>query len=182
MTNFIGPSAVHVPIPIYGEPVTDDDGHEYRPVTGYVPGYHVNIVRADLDAHDAALVSTEAEARQALEAFDALPDSAFVQPEETWDDEPWLTRAQRREPLQADLDAAVADLPNTLAQYEVTPGPNTPVNTWACDALVMIGGEIVDGEIVGGELRWLNTAFLEFADEAKARKALGGLLYPDDPE
>jgi hypothetical protein len=32
-----------VPIAIYGEPVTDDEGHTYRPVTGYEPGYHVNI-------------------------------------------------------------------------------------------------------------------------------------------
>jgi len=32
-----------VPIAIYGEPVTDDEGHTYTPVTGYEPGYHLNI-------------------------------------------------------------------------------------------------------------------------------------------
>jgi hypothetical protein len=32
-----------VPIAIYGDPITDDEGHTYRPITGYVPGYHVNI-------------------------------------------------------------------------------------------------------------------------------------------
>jgi hypothetical protein len=32
-----------IPIAIYGDPITDDEGNTYRPVTGYVPGYHVNI-------------------------------------------------------------------------------------------------------------------------------------------
>jgi hypothetical protein len=32
-----------VPIAIYGDPITDDEGNTYRPVMGYVPGYHVNI-------------------------------------------------------------------------------------------------------------------------------------------
>jgi hypothetical protein len=32
-----------VPIAIHGEPITDDEGHIYRPVVGYEPGYHVNI-------------------------------------------------------------------------------------------------------------------------------------------
>jgi hypothetical protein len=32
-----------VPIAIYGEPMTDDEGHTYRPVIGYVDGYHLNI-------------------------------------------------------------------------------------------------------------------------------------------
>ena len=32
-----------VPIAIYGDPVTDEEGNTYRPVTGYVEGYHVNI-------------------------------------------------------------------------------------------------------------------------------------------
>jgi hypothetical protein len=39
------PSLIDAPIPIaiYGDPVTDDEGNTYRPVTGYVDGYHVNI-------------------------------------------------------------------------------------------------------------------------------------------
>jgi hypothetical protein len=32
-----------VPIPLYGDPITDDEGNTYRPVIGYVDGYHVNI-------------------------------------------------------------------------------------------------------------------------------------------
>ena len=32
-----------VPIAIYGDPITDDEGHTYRPVIGYVDGYHVNV-------------------------------------------------------------------------------------------------------------------------------------------
>lgn len=32
-----------VPIAIYGDPITDDEGHTYRPVTGYVDGYHINV-------------------------------------------------------------------------------------------------------------------------------------------
>ena len=32
-----------VPIAIHGEPITDDEGHIYRPVVGYEPGYHVNV-------------------------------------------------------------------------------------------------------------------------------------------
>jgi hypothetical protein len=32
-----------VPIAIYGDPITDDEGNTYRPIEGYVPGYHVNI-------------------------------------------------------------------------------------------------------------------------------------------
>ncbi len=32
-----------VPIAIYGDTITDDEGNTYRPVTGYVDGYHVNI-------------------------------------------------------------------------------------------------------------------------------------------
>jgi hypothetical protein len=32
-----------VPIAIYGEPMTDDEGHTYSPVIGYVDGYHLNI-------------------------------------------------------------------------------------------------------------------------------------------
>jgi len=107
MTNFIGPSAIHVPIPIYGEPITDDDGIERRSVTEYAPGYHVNIARSDIT--------------------------------------------------------------DALGAFEVTPGPNTPANTWA-------------GDEQGDDGCWLNTAFLAFADEAEAREALGGLLYPDDPE
>lgn len=104
MITFIGPRALHVPIPIYGDPVTDNDGIEYRPVTGYVPGYHVNIARAGL---------TEA-----------------------------------------------------LEPFEVTPGPNTPVNTWA-------------GDTMGEDGRWMQTAFLEFTNEAAAKSALAGLLFEE---
>ncbi len=32
-----------VPIAIYGEPATDDEGHTCRPITGYVDGYHLNV-------------------------------------------------------------------------------------------------------------------------------------------
>jgi hypothetical protein len=32
-----------VPIAIYGEPVTNDEGLTYRPVIGHIDGYHVNI-------------------------------------------------------------------------------------------------------------------------------------------
>ena len=32
-----------VPIAIYGDPITDDEGNTYSPVTGYVEGYHLNI-------------------------------------------------------------------------------------------------------------------------------------------
>jgi hypothetical protein len=32
-----------VPIAIYGDPITEDAGHTYRPVIGYVDGYHVNV-------------------------------------------------------------------------------------------------------------------------------------------
>jgi hypothetical protein len=32
-----------VPIAIYGDPITEDAGHTYRPVIGYVSGYHVNV-------------------------------------------------------------------------------------------------------------------------------------------
>jgi hypothetical protein len=32
-----------VPIAIYGDEITDDEGHTYRPVTGYVDGYHLNV-------------------------------------------------------------------------------------------------------------------------------------------
>lgn len=105
MTTFIGPSALHVPVPIYGEPITNYDGFEYRPVTGHVPSYHVNMARADLT--------------EALEAF------------------------------------------------EVTPEPNTPINTWAGDSL-------------GADGRWQQTAFLEFTDEAAAREALAGLLFSNE--
>jgi hypothetical protein len=44
-----------VPIAIYGDPVTDDEGNTYRPVTGYVEGYHLNIapqiMRPDLEIY-----------------------------------------------------------------------------------------------------------------------------------
>jgi hypothetical protein len=46
-----------IPIAIYGEPVTDEEGHTYRPVTGYVEGYHLNIapqiMRPDLEPYAA---------------------------------------------------------------------------------------------------------------------------------
>jgi hypothetical protein len=32
-----------VPIAIFGDPITDDEGNTHRPVTGYVEGYHLNI-------------------------------------------------------------------------------------------------------------------------------------------
>lgn len=32
-----------VPIAIYGDPITDDEGHTHRPVIGYVDGYHLNV-------------------------------------------------------------------------------------------------------------------------------------------
>jgi hypothetical protein len=32
-----------VPIAIYGDPITDDEGNEARDVIGYVEGYHLNI-------------------------------------------------------------------------------------------------------------------------------------------
>jgi hypothetical protein len=32
-----------VPIAIFGDPVTDDEGKTYRPVIGYVEGYHLNV-------------------------------------------------------------------------------------------------------------------------------------------
>jgi hypothetical protein len=32
-----------VPIAIYGDPITDDEGNTYRPIEGYVDGYHLNI-------------------------------------------------------------------------------------------------------------------------------------------
>jgi hypothetical protein len=32
-----------IPIPIYGDEITDDEGHTYRPIEGYEPGYHVNV-------------------------------------------------------------------------------------------------------------------------------------------
>jgi hypothetical protein len=32
-----------VSIAIYGDPITEDAGHTYRPVIGYVDGYHVNV-------------------------------------------------------------------------------------------------------------------------------------------
>jgi hypothetical protein len=39
------PSLIDGPvlIAIYGDPITDDEGNTYRPVTGYVDGYHVNV-------------------------------------------------------------------------------------------------------------------------------------------
>jgi hypothetical protein len=39
------PSLIDAPIPIaiYGDPITDDEGNTYTPVIGYVEGYHVNI-------------------------------------------------------------------------------------------------------------------------------------------
>jgi len=32
-----------VPIAIFGDPITDDEGNTYRPIEGYVEGYHLNI-------------------------------------------------------------------------------------------------------------------------------------------
>jgi hypothetical protein len=32
-----------VPIAIYGDPITDDEGNTHSPVIGYVDGYHLNI-------------------------------------------------------------------------------------------------------------------------------------------
>jgi hypothetical protein len=32
-----------VPIAIFGDPITDDEGNTHRPVTGYVEGYHLNV-------------------------------------------------------------------------------------------------------------------------------------------
>jgi len=32
-----------VPIAIFGDEITDDEGNTHRPVTGYVEGYHLNI-------------------------------------------------------------------------------------------------------------------------------------------
>jgi hypothetical protein len=32
-----------VPIAIYGDPITDDEGNTYRPIEGYVEGYHLNV-------------------------------------------------------------------------------------------------------------------------------------------
>jgi hypothetical protein len=32
-----------VPIAIYGDQTTDDEGNAYKPVIGYVEGYHLNI-------------------------------------------------------------------------------------------------------------------------------------------
>ena len=32
-----------VPIAIFGDPITDDEGNTYRPVIGYVEGYHLNV-------------------------------------------------------------------------------------------------------------------------------------------
>jgi hypothetical protein len=32
-----------VPIAIYGDLITDDEGNTYRPIEGYVDGYHLNV-------------------------------------------------------------------------------------------------------------------------------------------
>jgi hypothetical protein len=32
-----------VPIAIYGDEITDDEGNTYRPIEGYVEGYHLNV-------------------------------------------------------------------------------------------------------------------------------------------
>jgi hypothetical protein len=32
-----------VPIAIFGDPITDDEGNTHSPVIGYVEGYHLNI-------------------------------------------------------------------------------------------------------------------------------------------
>lgn len=32
-----------VPIAIFGDEITDDEGNTYRPVVGYVEGYHLNV-------------------------------------------------------------------------------------------------------------------------------------------
>jgi len=32
-----------VPIAIFGDPITDDEGNTYRPIEGYVEGYHINV-------------------------------------------------------------------------------------------------------------------------------------------
>ena len=32
-----------VPIAIYGDPITDDEGNTHRPIEGYVEGYHLNV-------------------------------------------------------------------------------------------------------------------------------------------
>jgi hypothetical protein len=32
-----------VPIAIFGDPITDDEGNTHRPVIGYVEGYHLNV-------------------------------------------------------------------------------------------------------------------------------------------
>jgi len=180
MTNFIGPSAVHVPIPIYGEPVTDTEGHEYRPVTGYVEGYHVNIAVTDQKAFDKRLVKAEEKARKYLDDFDKRPDSDFKE-------KPLVgkrkTRTDLRKAVKKQHDDAVKDLEKNLAKHKAKPEPVTPFNTWAGDSPVMVGGEIDEnGEVVGGELQWRETAFMVFADEAEAREALGnaGLIATEE--
>jgi hypothetical protein len=32
-----------VPIAIFGDEITDDEGNTYRPIEGYVEGYHLNV-------------------------------------------------------------------------------------------------------------------------------------------
>jgi len=32
-----------VPIAIFGDPITDDEGNTHRPIEGYVEGYHLNV-------------------------------------------------------------------------------------------------------------------------------------------
>ena len=78
-----------VPIPIYGDEITDDEGNTYRSVVGYEPGYHVNVASQVYTAELAPYVVTptlprrvfagaetvflkfadEAEARSALGAY-----------------------------------------------------------------------------------------------------------------
>jgi hypothetical protein len=78
-----------VPIAIYGDPITEDEGHTYRPVIGYVDGYHLNVAPQVYTAELAPYVVTptfphrvfagaetvflkfadEAEARSALGAY-----------------------------------------------------------------------------------------------------------------
>jgi hypothetical protein len=84
-----------VSIAIYGDPITDDEGHTYRPITGYVEGYHLNVapeVAAGLDAWRIEPTSPErvfagaetvflrfadeAEARSALGAYWMEPEDA----------------------------------------------------------------------------------------------------------
>jgi hypothetical protein len=78
-----------IPIAIYGDPITDDEGNTYRLITGHIDGYHVNVAPQVYTAELAPYVVTptlprrvfagaetvflkfadEAEARSALGAY-----------------------------------------------------------------------------------------------------------------